>query len=368
MLTRDVRLEGFDTSDWVRLADVVGGGSPKKRERLEPESAAHGPNSEPDVGEFHSKSFSADPAQNGRARGGVIAVTTGQRLRKLLSTRDGRLDIAAEPWPEPLSALARRHAAAWAVELQTGALDELMDRFGQRLSPDQDLLGQMVLFVNVLRELEAEGALNAWPWRSSQWPVPTERLLRRGLDALCPSGKALLLGVFDRGELLTCLAARRKESGFDYLLGPEDLRREMGLVSGDWTRDYRHLARAVEVRLAPLAVGCFGEYDTFRELAADSGAGAWAQAVAARDIIISPVVPALAIPLGIDLGRVAFATLRELAERMGATALLNADSPLLPALERVERWAFFDKDLRRLLGFPPIEVLRKLLARDAGDA
>jgi hypothetical protein len=342
MFTRDVCFEGFTTADWARLGDVLRPRAPA-RVRFEQEPAAGG------------------------VEGGVIAVTTGQRLRKLLSTRSGRLPLSGEPWPESLERLAGRHGARWALELHTGALEELMDRFGERLRPEHDSLEQILCIVTILRELEAEGLLAAWPWRLSQWPVPTQRILFRALDALCPTGKVILLGVFDRGEVATCLAARRRDTGFDYLLGPEELRRQMGLLSGDWTRDYRHLARAVEHRLGPLAVGCFGEYETFQRLANDPRPGVWAEAVAARDVILSPVVSALAIPLGIDVGRAALATVRSLTERIGARSWLGPDSPLLPALDRVERLPIFERDLRRVLGFDPIVVLRKLLARDPGD-
>lgn len=375
MLSRDVRLEGFTTADWVRLADVVRPGAESlgarraRRVRLEAETAL--PHVAVDAEQVtpDSGSVGAGPSgrPSGRRSGGIIAVTTGQRLRKLLSTRDGRLHPKHEPWPESLEALARRHDARWAAELHTGALEDLMDRFADRLRRDQDLLAQMLELMGVLRELESEGALSFWPWRLSQWPVPKERMLLRAFDALCPNGKAVLLGVFEAGELATCLAARRSGTGFDYLVGPAELRPEMGLLSGDWTRDYRHLVRVVETRVAPLAIGCFGELDTFRRLAGTSSPGAWAEAVAARDIILSPVVAALAIPLGVDVGRAALVTLRGLAERVGARAFFGADGPFLPALERVERLPLFDRDLRRLFGFDPFALLRKLLARDTGD-
>ncbi|HMJ09850.1 MAG TPA: hypothetical protein VK524_00520, partial [Polyangiaceae bacterium] len=236
----------------------------------------------------------------------------------------------------------------------------LMDRFGERLRPEQDLLSQALLFVAVMRELEGEGLLNVWPWHLSQWPVPHERLLLRGLDSLCPSGKAAVLGVFEHGELATCLAARRRGTGFDYLLGPDELRRDMGLVSGDWTRDYRHLAAAVEQRVAPLSFGCFGEYQTFRNLAEDGGPGAWAEAVASREIILSPFASAVAIPLGFDLGRAAVIAAQKIAGRFGARYWPSPTGSAAPARERMERLPVFDSNIRELLGFDPLAVLRKL--------
>ena len=350
MLTRDVRLEGFTTSDWVRLGDVLRPQSRRPRE--------------------HEAELLPAPAGAPVPRGGIIAVTSDSRLRKLLSTLEGRLDPRTEPWPAALSDLAKRHRVRWAIELGTGALEELMDRFALRLRKEQDYSAQVLQFVAVLRELEADGTVRLWPPRLDQWPMPSERILLHALEAFCPEGKAVMLGVFAHGEVATCLVMRRRGSGFDLVVGPDDLRNEMGLTSGDWTRDYRHLARAAEYRVAPLALGCFGELATFQDLAARSSPGAWAAAVAARDIILSPVVPAVAIPLGIDAGRAAVLAMRELADRLGAGSWLEQATHRYPALERVREIYAGERELKTVLGFDPWSVLRKLLYRSdtsAGD-
>jgi hypothetical protein len=357
LLSRDVRLEGFTGTDWVRLAEVVRPPDPRPREVGDPDE----PSPEP-----------VQPA-DGQPNGGIIAVTTGTRLRKLLSTRAGRLDPLAEAWPAPLHDLAARHAARWALELHTGALDDLMDRFAARLRREQDLLAQALELLAVVRELESEGLIRSWPRRLENWPLPSERMVLRAFDAFCPEGRAVLLGVFQRGEVATCIALRRARSGFDWVVGPDELRGEMGLTAGDWTRDYRHLARAVERRVAPLALGCFGEMSTFRRLAADHSPGAWAGAVASRDIILSPVVPAIAVPLGIDAGRAAFYAVRGLAERLGASSWLEQAGALYPAFERVKELALGDRSwpgengFESLLGFDPFSALRRLLSRDHHD-
>ncbi len=353
MLTRDVRLEGFTTTDWVRIQQVFVEPSTRPRERTD--AAAQG--EEPPA---------VAPPPAARRRGGVVAVSSEDRLRKLVSTRVGRLDHAVQPWPESLETLAERHAARWALEIQFGALDELMERFASRLRREHDLLAQSILLLNALRELEAEKKIQVWPWRLSAWPVPHERVIVRVLNAFCPDGKCVVLGVFQGGEVFTSVVLRRKGSGFDLVLGPDELRREMGLLSGDWRRDYRHLARAAEMRAGPLALGCFGEVETVRKLVRDPTPGAWAAAVAARDIVLAPVTPAIAVPLGIDVGRAAFAAVRGIAERMGAGAWFGPESPLSPALDRL-RELRLERDLESLLGFDPWELLRRLLARDRDE-
>ncbi|MEB2310929.1 MAG: hypothetical protein OZ921_02275 [Sorangiineae bacterium] len=346
MLTRDVRIEGFTATDWLRLAELVRPARERPGEGTSRvESSARG-----DVG----------PA---RRRGGVIAITVGAELRKLLSTEQARLELDGEPWPVPLAELAARHGVRWAVAVSSDALEELTERFADRLRREHDLLAQGLLLVGILRELAAEGAISAWPWHPASWPVPRERVLLRALDALCPDGKTLLVGAFHQGELATCLAAHRRATGFDRLVGPGLLRREMGLVSGDWRRDYRHLARAAERTVGELANGCFGELDTFRRLVEEPRPGAWAAAVAARDIVLSPAVPAIAVPLGVDAGRAALASVRALADRLGATNWLEESALLRPALERMRELTPGRDELERLLGFDPIVLVRRLLGR-----
>ena len=341
MFTRDVSLEGFTHEQWSKLGQVF--------KPLEPPPSAEIP-------------------EGGAASGGVVAVTTGSRLRKLVSTRVGRLDVLEQPWPESLESLAARHSARWAAEISTGALDELMDRFGERLTPGQDYLGQALEWLAIVRELEAERAITLWPWRIADWPVPSERAVSRALDLLCPSEKALVLGVFENGELSTCLVARRRGTGFDRLVGPDELKREMGLLSGDFRRDQRHLAAAVERRVAKIAVGCYGELHTFRALAGTRESGAWARAVAAQDIVVAPWMPAVALPLGLDAGRAAFRELRDVATRFGVGHLLSREGPLAQALFGLERPPWLGDDVREFLGFDPWDLLVKLFARSAGKA
>jgi len=189
-------------------------------------------------------------------------------------------------------------------------------------------------------------------------PIPSPLMVNKSLDTVCPVGKTLVIGLFEGGELWTCAAMRRGVAGFNLILGPDEVRSDMGLLAGDWRRDYRHLARAIEDRAGPLSLGCFSEVATIRALEVDPSPGAWARAAAVRDVILSPLPPALAIPLGVDAGRAAISALRSVAERMDPIGVVG---PSLQALREIRRG---ERDVKSVLGFHPLEMLRRLLSRD----
>ncbi len=345
LLTPDVRFEGWTTEDWTRFVRLW---QPRK-------GAAERGTAEP--------------------RGGIIAVHDESRMLKLLHTRRGRIDPhqgvrAADEGatralalraghPGALGELARTNDASWALSLRLGALDEIMERFGARARRGDDLTDQCLLLVGIIRELLVEGAIASWPQRLRGVPVPSAHVVHRTLDALCSDGRAIALGLFDAGELWTAFVARRRGAAFDLLAGPEDLRPELGLLSGDWRRDYRHLANAVEDRFGALGFGCFTELGTFRALQAERRPGAWSRAVAVRDVVIAPMPSAVGLALGFDGARYAFQGLLALSGRIGPLAALG---PLLEAARsRVAKLT--GKDIGALLGFDPMAALRALLER-----
>jgi hypothetical protein len=344
VLTHDVRFEGWTTEDWLRFLRL-----------WQPRAA---PEREPT-----------------RPRGGVIVVHEDGEVLKLLHTRLGRLEPAASApppsqagaraialsagHPSALGPLARAHHASWALSMRLGALDEVMERLGARVRRGDDLTAQSLLLVSIVRDMIAEGHIAAWPQRLRGIPVPTPQVVRRTLDALCPDGRAIALGLFDAEGLWTAFVSRRRGPAFDVLAGPDELRPALGLLSGDWRRDYRHLARTVEDRYAPLGFGCFAELATFRALQTDGRAGAWSRAVAVRDVVIAPMPTAVGVALGYDGARYALEGLKLLTGRIPPFAAIG---PMLEAARaRVARTT--GKDVGALLGFNPLAALRALLQR-----
>jgi hypothetical protein len=329
LLTPDVRFEGFTTEDWGRFLQLW---KPRAAPELEPN----------------------------RPRGGLVVVHDDGEVLKMLHTHRGRLDPAsAGPPPFALGQLAREHHASWALAARLGALDEVMERFGAAVRRGDDLTDQSLALVGIVRAMLAEGAIASWPQRLRGVPVPAAHVVRRTLDAVCADGCAIALGLFDGGGLWTAFVARRRGPAFDLVAGPDELRGSLGLLSGDWRRDYRHLAAAVEARYAPLGLGCFAELGTFRALQTDPRPGAWSRAVAVRDVIVAPMPLAVGLGMGVDGARYAMRGLRVLTGRIGPLAALGP----VAAAARARVAAMTGKDVAGLLGFDPMAVLRALLER-----
>jgi len=344
VLTPDVRFEGWTTEAWLRFLRV-----------WQPRATAE-----------------RDPTG---PQGGVIVVHDDGEILKLLHTHQGRLDpgSALHPQdegkaqalalrsgrPSALAQLARVHGASWGISMRLGALDEVMERFGARARRGDDLTMQALMLVGIAREMLDEGAITAWPQRLRGVPLPTPVIVRRTLDALCPDGRTIALGLFDAGDLWTAFVARRRGPAFDVIAGPDELRPALGLLSGDWRRDYRHLAHAVEDRYGPLGFGCFSELETFRGLQTDGRPGAWSRAVAVRDVVIAPMPAGVRVAIGFDGARFALQGLMTLTGRIVPAALL---APLVDgARSRIAKLT--GKDVGALLGFDPLALLRGLLER-----
>jgi hypothetical protein len=332
VLSADVRFEGFTATDWTRVLSL-----------------------------FRPRRAASEQRDPGRARGGVIAVHAGGKLRKLVHTEVGRLrlDEAQQRFPCTAEALARAHHASWGLILEAGTLEAIMDRFAERTRRGDDITAQTITLAQAAREELVAGRIDLWPFRLRGVPIPTAPMVKHSLDSVCPVGRTMVVGLFESGELWTSIALRRGASGVNLILGPDEVRIDMGLLSGDWRRDYRHLSRAIEDRCGPLAFGCYAEVGTIRKLEVDPNPGAWARAAALRELILSPLPAPLAIPLGVDAGRAAWNALRVVAERVDPVGVVS------PAMAVLRDLTTGDRDVKDVLGFHPLELLRRLLSRDA---
>jgi len=328
VLTADVRFEGFSPTDWSRLLSMFRVAPPKEHE--------------------------------GGARGGLVLIHDG-RIRKALHTRDGRIDPATIRWPADLADVASEAGVRFVWAFHTGALEELMERFGARVKRGDDGLTHALILFGAFRELLDEGAIASWPRKLKNVPVPTRAVVDRAIDSVCPAGKTMLLALYEDGELWTSLVLRRAHGSlarFDSIIGPMQLRREMGFVSGDFRRDYRHLVNAVEALYGPLSIGVHAEVATVRELITNAEAGDWARAVALRDVVLAPLPLVLTVPLSVDATRGALSLAARAAKQIDplgvvqpALQLLGRALPELPPFSGTSP------------GFSPLALLRKLLER-----
>lgn len=328
MLTADVRFEGWTTEDWRRALQLFQPRAPASREATRP-------------------------------RGGVIVVRgEAGRIRKVLHTLKGRLD---RPDDTPtLGELAERHHASWGLALTQGGLDEMMERFGARARRVDDFIEQSLKLITVVRELLHEGVLESWPARLRGLPVPTSVMVERTLDTLAPDGRVMCLGMFKDDALYTALILRRRGRGIDLVAGPDEIRPMMGLLSGDFRRDQRYLVRAVEDKYGPLSLGCFAEFDFFRELQVDARPGAWSRAVTVRDVVLSPMPTGIALALGFDGVRVVAENVRAMTSRFDVFGLVE---PTLTMMKQKLGSAAGTRDVENALGFDPLAALRALLRR-----
>lgn len=297
-------------------------------------------------------------ARRAATRGGVLLVFhDGVRVLRAVHTLRGPL--AADAWqgPETLRAMAARTHTRFAVALRTGALESFFERVGGRITAHDDPFVTASLVLGVARELLEDGAAYVLPEVPRGVPLPPVDVALRAWDALLPDGRTAALVLFEGEHLDTALLARRRGLCLDRLHGPEVLHRLVGPLGGDFRRDYRVIRAAIERDLGPMSVGVFAQTDTFRALLRRDDAGAWARAVAARDVVVDPMPPWFAVAAGAGAMRAAARRSRDL---FAGVELLGLLDPVARGL-RVLAERAGEVDLQALLGFDPLRVLSALL-------
>ncbi len=336
MITVDTRFSGFDARSWHRLVTLVA-----------PGLGSHPPYAH---------------ARRAGERGGMLVVLyhAGRVLRAVHTQRGV---VAAEVWPGPegLEALAQAHGTRFAVAAEAGALEELGERVGGRLHAGDDPWATVLIVAGAVRELVDEGQVHLVPRVSTAVPLPPADVLRRAWDHVLPEGRTAVVALFDRDELDTAVVVRRQGAGLDRVYGPEALRTMVGPLGGDFRRDYRVLRAAVERDLGPVAAGLYTTTAALRGLLQSAVPGAWARAIAARDVVVDPLPPWMAVAAGASALRAAAAQSRRV---MAGLELLGLMTPLARRVREIGEMVG-EIDLRGVLGFDPLEVLGGLLRRSS---
>lgn len=265
MLSDEFRTEGFDAASWHNLVSLVDGSRP----------------------------ITAEPTPRGVL---VLLLDGGGTPRRALRGGGGVAPDPADIGPlDDLGAVAARHDAARVVAIDEDTADALVDDMRARISLDAGYATQGLQLLGIVREWERAGRLRTWPrlGRMSPW---TEATLGRALDLALPIGTSALACVWEGDRIWTAAALRHAEHGIDRLVGPERILDWAGPLSGDPQRDHRLLTRSVGAALAPVHVGLFASRALLTDLVRRAEPGAWARAVATRDVVIQPM-PSFAVAL-----------------------------------------------------------------------
>lgn len=334
MISVETSVTGYDARSWHRLLTLVA-----------PGLASRAP------WEAHLREEEA---------GGLLALFyQGDRVLRALHTHRGIELLGAWPGPDGLSALAAQTRSQFALAFERGALEELFERLGARVSADDDALTTWLLLLTALRELGDEGRAHLYPkLLPASVPLPSPEMVRRAFDLLLPRDRALLVALFDGDRLDTCLLAHRAGESIDRIEGPEVLQSLLG--SEVRLEDHRALRQAVERHRGPLALGLFAQTESFHRLLRSERSGAWAEALALRDVVLDPLPGWLGVAAGAGAVR---ATLEGARGLLSGLRMWNSLQPALGLARGAVERLTGGVSPAQALGFDPLGVLARVLTR-----
>jgi len=330
VLSSNLRVTGYDAVSWTRLISL-----------FEPHRAR----------EDHSDSYGMLVVVED-ANGAACAAFIGDR---------GPIDASSYSARSDLPALCSQHRVRRAVALRQGTIEELTERAAPHVLRTDDYAAQWLALLSAARELEREGALYFWPEAKNVVPLPSPQLVTRALDVVLPDEHSLVVALWEDSELWTALVLRRRGGQFDLLGGPELVLDAVGPLSGDYRRDHRAVSRAISASVAPVQLGLYCQYHRFERLLREPEPGAWAKAIALREIIIDPSPAYVHFAVGADALR---ATARRTGQLLGGIDFMSY----------IEPWARYARDqisqvssVTGMLGFNPLQLLaRRLRTSDVG--
>jgi hypothetical protein len=345
MISDDVRIQGFDARAFTNLVSLFAPNVVWRNER-DPQDS--------DAPELDEHAAEAQRAADGSL---VVVVSAKGTVRKAFHTVRGRVrDFRFEGW-DRLEGVPERYGARRIVVLREGVLEDLVARASQRMHREDDYVAQWLHVIRAVREELDAGRLAIHPRPFVSVPLPTPQLVRRTMDSVLPDDRTFVLSVWRGPTLWTCAILRRRGGEIDWVAGPDQLLAWTGPLGGDWRRDHRIVSQAVAAHVAPVHLGVYGELRSVRKILRSREPGAWARAVASREIIVSPTPPYVAVALGADaMRRVA----RKSTELLGGLDPLRQLAPVLGLLRgRVAEVA----SVTQTLGFDPLKLLAQFLQR-----
>lgn len=333
MLSASLRFTGFDALTWGRFISL-----------------------------FESRRSRASDHRNSYGMVVVVEDDAGAACAAFIGDR-GPISASNYRSRTDLATLCAEHHVRRGVALKLGAIEELMTRATAQMLRTDDYAGQWLALLGAARELEREGALYFWPESKNVVPIPTPQLVTRALDVVLPDEHSFVAALWEDVELWTALVLRRRGGQFDLIGGPELVLDTVGPLSGDFRRDHRAVSRAISESIAPLQLGIYAQRRRFERLLREAEPGAWAKAVALREIIIDPSPAYVHFAVGADALR---ATARKTGELLGGIDFMGL----------IEPWTRYAREqisaatsVTGVLGFNPLQLLaRRLRANEDGVA
>jgi hypothetical protein len=328
VLSANLRVTGYDSVSWLRLLSL----------------------------------FEVQPGRGGAGderRQGTLVVVEDEQGAACAAFISDRGHVATDGYASraDLARLCEEHGVRRGVALRAGTIEELTERAAEQILATDDYAAQWLALVRIARDLRREGALELWPQRDDL-PLPSAQMLTRAVDVILPDEHAFAMVLWEETELWTALVLRRRAAEIDLIAGPELVLDVVGPLGGDYRRDHRAVSRALSASIAPLHLGLYAQRQRFERLLRNAEPGAWAKAIALREVIIDPAPAYVHVAAGADALR---ATARKTSELFGHLDLELVSALFEPVARFAREQVMHVASVTGLLGFNPLQALARKL-------
>lgn len=332
-----IHFEGFDAKSWHKIVTLFA-----------PGLASRPPN---------------EHALRERTPGGLLVIVhKDNEVRAAIHSHRGRCDVAEFRGVESIATLAEQFDASFAIAIEDGAVELMLDRWGARVDPEEPAREAWLLLIDAVREVVDEKKLYFWPdIVPGGVPRPTRAVIDAASELVLPAGKAAFALLFrDDSTLDAAIVLARPLGAPVTVYGAEKVVSSVGALSGDPRRDVPLVRAWLERELGPVHFGVHTRSSTLEALLRSDQPGAWSRAFNEGQLEVDPTPPWVVAALGADVARSALAIARG--------ALGSLVDRVAPALESATRMASARATLSGILGLDVGSVLGSVLRRSGASA